>query len=430
LLIILTDNITPRLRYTLTVVFNDILGGMIYDIVESNAYQGPYPVICYNEVCSSSHHMHIVPSRLLTETGIDDTFDIDGVSQAVLQAIDNDQDSTVDVFSFIFYSITRYEEYLSSELDHLGRYKASNSAAYRNDFLHRALVDECAQWLVRRLKCLIPTWEYTPSDNFRLHSTIDIDQAWAYAHKGNRNIFGAFRDLFTFDFLNFRRRVRHWKSHTTDPFNTYDWITTLHHQNNIRATFFILLAENTSKYDKNHHYSNSHFIHLITQLAEKFAVGIHPSYQSNMGGDILKNEISSLQHIIRQDIQLSRQHFLMVHLPTTYQNLINAHITKDHSMGYAEAIGFRASTGNEYTWYDLGTEKPTALRIVPFQIMDVTLKNYLHLTPFEAKTNIANIIAHAKKANTPISFIWHNSSLDEEGEWKGWRDVYAFLLRS
>lgn len=99
-------------------------------------------------------------------------------------------------------------------------------------------------------------------------------------------------------------------------------------------------------------------------------------------------------------------------------------------MGYAEAIGFRASTGNEYTWYDLGTEKPTALRIVPFQIMDVTLKNYLHLTPFEAKTNIANIIAHAKKANTPISFIWHNSSLDEEGEWKGWRDIYAFLLRS
>ena len=62
----------------------------------------------------------------------------------------------------------------------------------------------------------------------------------------------------------------------------------------------------------------------------------------------------------------------------------------------------------------------------PFQIMDVTLKNYLNLEPDQAIEKIKNIVnTIARYGGTMIS-IWHNSSFDKD--WIGWHKVFEEML--
>ena len=124
----------------------------------------------------------------------------------------------------------------------------------------------------------------------------------------------------------------------------------------------------------------------------------------------------------------SRQHFLKLETPKTYQNLIKAGIKEDYTMGYATEIGFRASIASPYFWYDLENEKATNLLITPFQVMDVTLKNYLKLSPEKALEEIQTLIQNTKAVNGTFSTLWHNSSFDDK-EWKGWREMYLEMIR-
>jgi hypothetical protein len=59
--------------------------------------------------------------------------------------------------------------------------------------------------------------------------------------------------------------------------------------------------------------------------------------------------------------------------------------------------------------------------------MDVTLKNYLKLSPEKALEEIFILIQNTKAVNGTFSTLWHNSSFDEK-EWKGWREVYEKMV--
>ena len=61
-------------------------------------------------------------------------------------------------------------------------------------------------------------------------------------------------------------------------------------------------------------------------------------------------------------------------------------------MGFASMPGFRSGTSNSYFFYDLDLELETDLKIHPFIVMDVTLKNYLNLDPKDAISKIYNLL--------------------------------------
>ena len=50
-----------------------------------------------------------------------------------------------DIFSAIFFMISRYEEYLPFKPDRYGRFDAEESLAFRNNFLHIPIVD---YWII------------------------------------------------------------------------------------------------------------------------------------------------------------------------------------------------------------------------------------------------------------------------------------------
>jgi hypothetical protein len=133
-----------------------------------------------------------------------------------------------------------------------------------------------------------------------------------------------------------------------------------------------------------------------------------------------------LETITQKNVTNSRQHFLRLNFPTTYRALIQAGITDDFTMGYADAVGFRAGVAVPFQWFDLLENKITTLTIHPFMAMDATLKQYLNLNPAKAAQIVIDLAKATQKYGGQMITLWHNSSFTEE--WKGWKEAYISIL--
>jgi hypothetical protein len=82
-----------------------------------------------------------------------------------------------------------------------------------------------------------------------------------------------------------------------------------------------------------------------------------------------------------------------------------------------------------FNWYDIENEVVTDLVIHPFQVMDVTLQQYLKLSPNDAIETVKPVIESVKKFGGTFTTLWHNSSLSELDEWRGWRATYEAIIK-
>ena len=144
---------------------------------------------------------------------------------------------------------------------------------------------------------------------------------------------------------------------------------------------------------------------------------------------MFETEKERLEKIVGKRITKSRQHFLKLRFPTTYQTALKAGITDDYTMGFASHAGFRAGTCTSFPFFDLEHNCQTNLLIHPFQIMDVTLKNYLNLQPDQAWQLIDRLLDEVKKVNGTFISLFHNESLHDFNEWQGWRKVFEQTLQ-
>lgn len=139
---------------------------------------------------------------------------------------------------------------------------------------------------------------------------------------------------------------------------------------------------------------------------------------------MFEKEKDRLEDIIDRPVTQSRQHYLKLRFPKTYQNLLKLGIANDYTMGFASLAGFRAGTCTPFPFFDLSKNQCTELMIFPFQVMDVTLKNYMHLNPEKASQLIEELMLEVKKVDGTFISLWHNESLKESGQWAGWRKVF------
>jgi hypothetical protein len=111
---------------------------------------------------------------------------------------------------------------------------------------------------------------------------------------------------------------------------------------------------------------------------------------------LLKSEYQNLGKVIGEKPESSRQHFLRLSFPATYRNLISLAIKKDFSMGYAATTGFRAGICTPFRFYNLREEKETGLTVIPFQVMDRALNQYMRLSPDDACEEIRRLVAEIR----------------------------------
>ena len=424
MIIIYSDTISPRLVYTLNVLFKYVLG-VDYKLTRDFKYFKRSLLFKINYSSKAvEDSLQIVPSILLFEKGYKEQIINVEWEKDIPFFFKTKGDLPFDILASTFYMISRYEEYLSFEPDVHNRFKAEDSLAFKQGFLKKPVVNLWAKKLQETLVKLFPNIVF-PKKEVSYLNTLDIDMAYAYKAKGVFKFLGGFvKSIIKNNKEDIENRKLYLRT-KKDPFDTYDFIKNC--SENIKTHYFFLLGDR-GQYDPNIHYYKRGLKKLILKLNKEHEIGIHPSYQSNKEPKRVLKEIKRLEKILKEKVEISRQHFLKMSFPETYENLINQNIKKDYSLGFASQIGFRGGICSVYPFYNLETELQRPLWIVPFEVMDGTLNNYLSLEPVQALKEVESLIAEVKNVNGLFVPLWHNSSLSETGDWKGWRQVYKEML--
>ncbi len=423
-----TEKYTPRLKYVVQHVFEKILCTdvtIVKDINEAKQTEGP--IICYsrNEIMVGA--FNIRPHGLLFQSDIRDL----GINVTEWEGMpiffqtDNAQyDLPFDIFSAIFYLISRYEEY-NADTDKIGRFRKEDSVAYKNGFLTRPVVDE---WAYKFESLLIAKTGYEPASKqrYRMHSSVVIDNLYKYRHHFIiKNISQLIGKLFKGDFTSFKHQMRVLLYLDSDPYDNLEYILRFHNDVKLNPSFFILMRKGGQ--DSKCIYAT--YRPLRKLLRRSYITGLHPSYNSNSDKNKVRSELKKLEKkITKQRVHTSMFHKLRFSLPKSYETLLKIGIGDDYSMGYIDAVGFRASTCTPFRFYDMKHEQKTRLMVHSLLFSDESIKNSgIHHNTFE--DTMIPIIDSIKKVNGQLCCCVSNRVLSNSDKWYGWRSVLERVYR-
>lgn len=425
---IYTKEDVPRLRYVAGIILGDILG-LSWEVVTDKRKLGKNPVINYSSE-NITGSFKIAPDLLLFETGIAPREIIisEWKSLPVFFPSSSDSDIPFDIFAASFYLVSRYEEYLDFQPDKFERFPASSSLAFKNGFLGIPVIDKWTKEMARALLKKFQSLAFKRNE-YKALLTSDADQPFAYLGKGLvRSLGGLFRDI-TKNEGHVGERYNTMAKGEKDPYQVFDYIIENIEKHKADVRFFFPVGDH-SQYDKNPSWKNDEYIKLIHSITEKFTIGLHPSFYAAGDYSMINKESVRLHSMSGKAVIISRFHYIRLFMPQSYRDICKAGISEDYSMGYPDEPGFRAGIARPFYFYDVLEDKQTTLKIVPFQVMDATLYDYKNIDPAAAKELILKFINETKKVGGLFVSIWHNTSLLDNEEWIGWRDVFEFMLKN
>lgn len=430
-IVIFSSDPSPRLDYVLKVFFEHFCPHAYVITYDKNDYLRLDGMkINYSKASLAPHEVWIAPETLLFLSSLQ-PYPVQVIWEEGCPWLSFGEKKSgnlpADPLASAFYLLSRYEEYLPFAADQYGRFTAAHSLAKREGFLQMAVVQ---RWLYALLNALqeknpgfiwqAPAYTFAP--------TYDVDMPWAFSYRPWwKQWGGALRDLLLGKKQRWQDRWRAMRQPLDDPFYTFSQLHAWHRRYRLTPRFFLLMGD-AAQYDTNPSPNLPAQQALIRELSALYPVGIHPSYLSNAEPERMRMEKERLEKISGQEIAHSRQHFLKLHLPVTYRQLIEAGIKVDYSMGYADDTGFRAGTNLPFPWYDLEREVGTDLLIYPFAAMDVTLQQYLGFDAEAALGRLEALHQEVQKWGGPFCLLWHNSSFYAEDGWGGWKEMYEQVL--
>lgn len=422
-MLVYTPHITPRFEYILQ-YFNEKLFVDATATDNLDDYKSSDDVkLNYSDERIDKDELFIQQTGLLQQQTISKQFIECFEWKEVKAFFKTNDDLGFDLFSAVFYLLSRYEEYMEHEPDEYGRYAHWNSLAWKEGFLNKPMIDVWIFELKKQLTVKFPTFNFQLS-TFNFLPTYDIDIAWSFKHKGFlRSIAASVKNPSTIF-----QRIKVAQGKIKDPFDCYDWLQQLHETNKLHPLYFFPVAEKKAVLDKNISPDSIALKQLIKWVKQDAEVGLHPSVNSHTEKENLLKEKSTLQQIIQQPVTKSRYHYLLFHLPHSYRELMAAGITDDYSMGYGTINGFRASTSNSFLWFDLEKEETTSLRIHPFAFMEANNFYEMHHTAEEAHAELKQLITEVKKVNGTFITIFHNHFLGTDKMFTGWREMYEEFI--
>ncbi|MBI4929130.1 MAG: polysaccharide deacetylase family protein [Bacteroidetes bacterium] len=411
MLLIYTHQETNRVKYAFNLIFKSVLEINFEITTDADRFKKFSGAKISYTIKQISDEVFFRSSGLLFESGLRRITEL-----------------PTDSFALSFFLATRYEEYSLFKGDKYGRFSAKQSLTFKNNFLQKPLVNICAEEIRKNIAVRYPDFSF-PVKKYLYTPTIDIDNAYAYLGKNaTRKLGGYAKALIKSDMDDFSKRKRVLAGKESDPYDTYDLQFLLHKKYHLKPVYFFLLGDWATN-DKNLPHTHPLMQTLIKNISQKSETGIHPSFASNQNPEKIKIEKGRLEKIKNGNVTKSRQHFLMLKFPQTCRNLIAAGITDDYTMGFADEIGFRAGICTPYKFYDLEKEEETNLTIHPFAVMDGTLNNYLKLSPEVAIEKVKQIVQEIKNVNGEFITIWHNETLSDWREWKGWKEIYEKIIQ-
>ena len=332
----------------------------------------------------------------------------------------------LDPFSFAFWMATRMEEWTSENRDVHGRFKASATWSAQQGLLERPVVDEV---VLKWASGFLAPFSLRSEKPFEWWATIDLDNAFAYRHKPlYKTLGGAVRDAILGRWTQLMERGQVLLNKREDPFDTTHALMELHEKVGVQQRFFVLLADR-GPHDRGVHYASEGLAQMANRIAQRTHIGLHPGYASHGNAGTIIRERLRLEEMIKQPVKTARQHYLRHDPSVAWPALVEAGIRSDWSMGFADAMGFRAGLARPFPAYDLNQECALELEVYPVMVMEATLGRYMKLPANEGTLQrVWDMGCAAEAVGGLFVTLWHNETYAGRGEWKSWRIFYQTLL--
>lgn len=430
---ILVEKAQHRLIYTLSVIFETI-------------FKIPYQIIYLNNDTKATNFFTLNYTTVFIENtlqipNIGLVSEVDKHTSFFLDANKSFQENWTiphiistnttifpfDIFSAVFYLLSDYEKYSFSYLDSHLRYDEKAYPSYQMQLYSQPTV----HFLCEELMAFFPQnlqLEIQKNRNYNYEITFDIDNPWKHQYKPFFiQLAGFLKDILRCNKENLSERW-HILRGRKDVNDTFEEILSLCPPQNTR---FFCLIDRHSAYDTRFTYQHQQMRLLIQQLSQKgYAVGIHPSYTSFDSASKILFETQQLANIIKMPITHSRQHFLRYRLPDTFRYLIAADISDDYTLCLRNNIGFPCGMAVPFQWYDVEKEEMTNLTLHPTLAMDRALQQYMKLSPQAALEKVAALVDLVKSICGKMTIVFHNESLSESSEWKGWSEAIKAMINT
>ena len=426
MLLLFTKQLTPRISYVFKYICTRVLSieiGFTNEIEVFLAHKGPKASYgkkpLGNELFFQSHD-------LLTQQGIE-SIDVnvrDWEETKCFFAVSEKSALPFDIFAAAFYLLSRYEEYLPHVKDHLGRFSASESLAYKNGFLASPAVDIWSYKLKSLLQQEFPEIIF-PKRNPTLHNLVNAQAAFAFLNKGIfRSFIGFGSDMLTLRLKQLLLRFKVVLGLRRDPYDSYKWIVNVAKNSAMKLTVFFLLGEAVT-FEESVNTQKGKFKMLIKFVADYKEIGLLVSLAALTNPELLQTEKRTLEGIINRTIESSQNSNLLIRLPEIYRNLVTLEIEKDYTMVYENEPGFRASTCTPFLFYDLDYESITPLIIQPIAC---TTKGFLKESPKDTSLKVQEMLEKVKAVNGTFSVLFSNKDFSADPNNKLWRTLFSETL--
>jgi hypothetical protein len=354
-----------------------------------------------------------------------------------IEKIENTIICYADLIASTYFLLSRYEEYINpnTNRDPHGRYIGKNSIPALAKFIHRPIIDEYSILLRQLLHQTNITLTPIPQQINHIYLTHDVDSITNY-----RRFRGLIGGLYRSIFQKNNSLITILKSLTNinnDPAYTFPWI--INQDNQLpKATkiYFIKATHKAIGHDRPaYNLTGKNFTHLKNEIlttSPNTIFGLHASYKSGNTPNIIPNEQKLLQNAIEnQKITTSRHHYLRSLHPNDMEALIDAHITDDFTMGYADIAGFRIGTCRATRFINPATRKLTTLTLHPLTIMDCTLTTpqYMNLNHKQALSYTKSLINETQKHNGDLCLLWHNTTFNDIKHKEIYTEIINYLCK-
>ncbi|HEX9740938.1 MAG TPA: hypothetical protein VGA29_09185 [Ignavibacteriaceae bacterium] len=325
-----------------------------------------------------------------------------------------------DYLGTALYHLNSLQEYYYApdKSDKYGRFPYTESWQFRNAQSQENYVGTYFQQFARSVPELSQL--KLPRSASRIFVSHDID----YIHGGLPQIGKAL--LKRLDFPEMLKVLVSFALHGP-PWMDFDRIMKIDDVYDVKATFFWLVNKgrgNSPLNDaeiKNADYdiNDPRLTRWFKKIKNRgFEHGLHKS-ASNIP---LKEELGKLP----MSVVANRNHYLLIRIPEHYDQIEQAGLKIDCSLGFPTEMGFRNGFSLPFTPYNFQENRPYGFVEVPLNIMDTTFRFHLGIQPSEAKKQIINFL-DKHKTNAVISLVWHNISFSEIN-YPDWLELYKYIL--
>jgi hypothetical protein len=342
------------------------------------------------------------------------------------EAIDQGRLPEEDLLAAGFFHLARVEE-RGAELDRHGRFLAASSCLDP--------LDPPLERLRRELGVDPPRYR---GARFAVALTHDVDVPWRWTGIGVRGAAArlkshalAGRAGSAIHEARGLARVPLHKLRGTDPNWRFAETAAQERLLGARSTFFVMAGHGhradgaaPETYDRLRP-------QLVQTLLEAGAeVGLHGSYLAADDIERLARERVALAQLDGPLIG-HRYHYLRVDPHRNLAPLAGIGFRYDTSLGFPDALGFRAGIAHPFRPWDFERDRPADLVEVPLAVMDATLaeERYADLSAAEAKPRVFALLDWAAEHGGAFSILWHPERFDGPSA-RGWDRLYFELIEA